>query len=86
LAKDLILLYTLIGVPTTYSEKENSQVIRLQHVLGRGSVEQTVVADILYNRVPQYIVEHSKTKPFYDKTVLVCKSSIEKHDAYTRES
>jgi ribonucleoside-triphosphate reductase len=86
LAKDLILLYTLIGVPTTYVEKENSQVIRLQHAQGRGSVNQSMVVDILYNRVPRYIVQHSKTQPFYDKTALVCKASIEKYSAHTDES
>lgn len=86
LAEDLVLLYSLVGIPTTIKFRKNSQVIRLQHVSGRGSKDNNIVVDILYNRVPQYIVKTAKDKPFYDKEAMVCKSSLDKHDAHTEES
>jgi len=86
LAKELVWLYTLIGIPVTYNEKENSQIIRIQHVGGRGSEQNLVINDTLYNRVPNYTVVKSKKQPFYNNTCLVCKTSIEKQGAFTDES
>jgi hypothetical protein len=76
----------LIGVPVTYNERQNSQVIRIQHIDGRSLIDHSVVNDILYNRVPNYIVQKSKNQPFYNNTSLVCKTSIEKHEAFTDEA
>jgi hypothetical protein len=76
----------LIGIPVTYNEKQNSQVIRIQHADGRGSMQHLTVNGILYDRVPNYTVKKSKTQPFYNNTALVCKTSIEKHEAFTDES
>lgn len=82
LAKELVWLYTLIGIPVTYKKRSNSQVIRLQHT----NNNVLKLGDILYNRVPNCTVLKSKKQPFYNNTCLVCKTSIEKHDAFTDES
>jgi len=56
LSRDLILLYTIAGIPITYRERENSQVIRIQHSSGRGS-QNKVHRDILYDRVPNFTID-----------------------------
>jgi ribonucleoside-triphosphate reductase len=86
LAKDISVLYTLAGVPITFRKKENSQSIRIQHTHGRGSLQDINKNDILANRLPQFIVNTGKTKPFYNKDCLVSLSAIEKHSAHTQES
>jgi ribonucleoside-triphosphate reductase len=84
LADDLCMLFTLIGVPVTFRKREKSQVIRIQHVMGRAS-HGIIRNDILYNRVPQFVVRTGENRPFYNYRCLVSKSAIEKHDAYTEE-
>jgi len=79
-------LYTLVGIPVTYNERQNSQTIRIQHTNGRGSIQHLQINGILYDRVSNYTVQKSKTQPFYNNTKLVCKTSIEKHEAFTDES
>ena len=86
LAKDLLLLYAMVGIPTTFRDRGGSQVIRIQHMRGRGSMHGRERVDILYNRVPQYTVRTSKTQLFYNKNCLVGRCSIEKHNAHTEES
>lgn len=56
LSRDLVLLYTLIGIPVTYRKRENSQTIRIQHSKGMGSQDK-VHRDVLYNRIPNFIVD-----------------------------
>jgi len=58
LARDLTMLYSLTGTPTTIRSKEKSQVIRLQHSHGRGS-ENKVHRDILYDRIPNFCINYS---------------------------
>ncbi|MCD6539099.1 MAG: hypothetical protein J7K37_00105 [Candidatus Omnitrophica bacterium] len=86
LARDLVILMTLAGVNCTYRKRENSQVIRIQHTLGRGAKYTNIVVDSLYNRVPQFLVKTSCDKPFYNKNVMPCKSSLDRREAHTEES
>ena len=86
LARDLVILMTLAGVNCTYRKRENSQVIRIQHTLGRGVKYTNIVVDTLYNRVPQFLVRTSRDRPFYNKNVMVCKSSLDRREAHTEES
>jgi len=86
LARDLVILMTLAGVNCTYRKRKNSQVIRIQHTLGRGAKYTNIVVDSLYNRVPQFLVKTSHDKPFYNKNVMPCKSSLDRREAHTEES
>ena len=86
LARDLVILMTLAGVNCTYRKRKNSQVIRIQHTLGRGAKYTNIVVDTLYNRVPQFLVKTSHDKPFYNKNVMPCKSSLDRREAHTEES
>ncbi len=84
LANDIVLLFSLAGIPVTIKYRENSQVIRIQHTHGRGNQSGNVVVD--NNRIPQFIVETGADKPFYDKDALVSKNSLDKRNAHTEES
>ena len=86
LARDLVILMTLAGINCTYRKRERSQVIRIQHVLGRGAQYTNGIVDTLHNRVPQFAVATSSTKQFYNKRVMPCKSSLDRRNAYTEES
>ncbi|WP_081214339.1 ribonucleoside triphosphate reductase [Neomoorella thermoacetica] len=57
LAEELNLLLQLVGISTTYVVKQNSQVIRIQHVLGRGARGDRVIRDKLHNNIPEFLVE-----------------------------
>ncbi|MCD6221179.1 hypothetical protein J7K25_03370, partial [bacterium] len=86
LARDLVILMTLAGVNCTYRKRKNSQIIRIQHTLGRRAKYTNIVVDTLYNRVPQFLVKTSRDKPFYNKNVMPCKSSLDRRGAHTEES
>jgi len=86
LARDLVILMTLAGINCTYRERKNSQGIRIQHTPGRGAKYNSVVMDTLYNRVPQFVVQTSRKKPFYEKDGMPCKTSLDRRDAKTGES
>ncbi len=85
LARDLVILMTLAGVNCTYRKRKNSQIIRIQHTLGRRAKYTNIVVDTL-NRVPQFFVKTSRDKPFYNKNVMPCKSSLDRRGAHTEES
>ncbi|MGM0437049.1 MAG: anaerobic ribonucleoside-triphosphate reductase, partial [Bacillota bacterium] len=57
LAIELNLLFQLVGISTTINFKDNSQVIRIQHVLGRGANNKKVIRDKLHNLIPQYLLD-----------------------------
>ena len=86
LIEDLSLLCSLVGIPTTLRLKKNSQVLRTQHLFGRGSTQGIVKNDSLYNRLPQFTVQTSKQQPFYAKQFMVSLSAVQRHNAHTEES
>ncbi|MGM0411275.1 MAG: anaerobic ribonucleoside-triphosphate reductase, partial [Bacillota bacterium] len=57
LAIELNFLFQLVGISTTLNFKDNSQVIRIQHVLGRGANNNKVIRDKLHNLIPQYLLD-----------------------------
>lgn len=62
LAKELNLLFQLTGISTTYIERSNSQVIRIQHTLGRNSFGDRIIKDKLHNLVPEFLLEKKVIK------------------------
>ncbi len=61
LARDLVLLYSLVGKPVTYTLRKNSQVIRIQHNRGRGALNK-VTRGILYDRIPNFLISEKDVK------------------------
>lgn len=62
LAEELNLLMQLIGISTTLRYRENSQIIRIQHILGRGSKNDKIIRDKLHNLIPQFLLEQNYVK------------------------
>ncbi len=69
LSKELNLLFQLVGISVTYRRREKSQIIRIQHVLGRGSNGKKVVKDKLHNLIPQFLLEEKGFKNEEGKNV-----------------
>ncbi len=57
LAKELNLLLQMVGMSTTYRALKHSQVIRIQHTLGRGSKGNKICREKLHNLVPQFLLD-----------------------------
>lgn len=87
LAEELNLLFQLIGISTSYVVKDNSQVIRIQHVLGRGAKGSKIIKDKMHNLIPEFLVDQKYIRseegkmlyqPYGCKTVGL--SSIDRWD------
>jgi len=57
LSRELNLLMQLVGISTTYRTRERSQVIRVQHTLGRGANGSRVIRDSLHNSIPTFLLD-----------------------------
>ncbi len=62
LSKEINLLFSLIGISTTYQKKENSQVIRIQHTLGRNAKKEKIIRDKLHNHIPEFLLTQKFVK------------------------
>ncbi|HKK83090.1 MAG TPA: anaerobic ribonucleoside-triphosphate reductase, partial [Atribacterota bacterium] len=62
LAAELNLLIQLVGISTTLRYRKNSQVIRFQHVLGRGAYNNKIIKDSLHNLIPEFLLEQKVVK------------------------
>ena len=57
LAEELNLLFQLIGISTSYVVRNNFQVIRIQHALGRGAKGDKIIKDKMHNQIPEFLVD-----------------------------
>jgi ribonucleoside-triphosphate reductase len=62
LAKELNLLLQMAGISTTYVIRKRSQVIRIQHTLGRGSKGDKIIRDKLHNLIPIFLLDKKFVK------------------------
>ncbi len=72
LAEELNLLFQLAGISTTYRLKKNSQVIRIQHTLGRGSSGSDIIKDKLHNLIPTFLVDKKNIRGKDGKNIYQC--------------
>ncbi len=87
LAKDLVILYNLSGIPVTYKERENSQVIRIQHRNGSNNKKDgTLSTPLMYQHVPGFAAKSTYRVPGLVKSRMVGLSTLEKYDAATEMS
>jgi len=85
LSRDLVLLYSLIGQPTTYKLRKNSQRIYLQHKRSKtkkrnGWVNNPIIAE----RVPGWMTSTYQV-PGLTKSRMVGFDTLDKYDAQTKE-
>ncbi|BAU23163.1 anaerobic ribonucleoside-triphosphate reductase [Caldimicrobium thiodismutans] len=87
LARDLVLLFSLIGQPVTYKERKNSQRIYLQH--SKSLIKQTnyyLNNPLLSERVPGWTAQSTYKVPGLKKTRMVGLNTLDKYMAHTEES
>ncbi len=72
LAEELNLLFQLAGISTTYRLRKNSQVIRIQHTLGRGSSGNNVIKDKLHNLIPTFLIDKKNIIGEDGKNIYQC--------------
>lgn len=86
LSKDLVLLYNLIGISTTYKIKKNSQRIYLQHRKEDLNSLGLVSTPCLYECVPGFMAKSTYLVPGLNKGRMVSQLTLQKYDAQTLES
>ncbi len=85
LSRDLTLLYSLIGTPTVFNEKENSQSIYLQHKKSsKNQLVQTV--NCIYELVPGFLAKSTYVVPGLNKKRMVGQATLLKYGAETELS
>jgi ribonucleoside-triphosphate reductase len=86
LARDLTLLYSLIGRPVTYKERENSQRIYVQHQTNQLAKDGKLAGPIIANRVPGFLAKSTYLVPGLNKERMVGFATLERYKAQTKES
>ena len=86
LARDLTILYSLIGKPVTYKERDNSQRIYIQHQKAKVAIDGTLAGPIIANRVPGFLAKSTYLIPGLNKKRMVGFEALKKYDAQTDES
>ena len=85
LARDLVLLYSLIGKPTSFRQRQNSQVIYLHHKKNTSNkVGQAV--NCLSELVPGFFAKSTYLVPGLNKSRMVGLSTLQKYAAQTEFS
>jgi len=80
LSRDLVLLYGLIGRPTTYRRLESSQVVYIQHR------ETSSSSPLLHELVPGWMARSTYAVPGLNKGRMVGLLTLDKYNAHTEES
>jgi len=86
LSKDLTFLYNLIGVPTTYIIRENSQVIYLQHRKKDINTIGQINSPCLHECVPGFMAKSTYLVPGLNKGRMVSQMTLQKYKAQTINS
>jgi len=87
LARDLVLLYSLIGKPVTYRQRRNSQVIYLQHSCKeRDKDSNFLLSQTLSQRVPGFLAKSTYLVPGLRKSRMVGLETLRKYRAVTQLS
>lgn len=80
LARDLVLLYSLIGIPNIYRERENSQIIYLQNKRNEQKSNGNMTNPLLHELVPSYFVS-TYLVPGLTKNRVVGLMTLKKYNA-----
>jgi ribonucleoside-triphosphate reductase (formate) len=85
LARDLVLLYNLIGVSVSFRQKENSQVIYLHHKKNSSNINGLTV-NCLSEWVPGFVAKSTYLVPGLNKGRMVGLATLQKYSAQTEFS
>jgi len=86
LAHDLVMLYSLAGLPVTYRERKSSQVIYLQHKKSKTRTDGILSSPLLFERVPGFLAKSTYAVPGLNKSRMVGYDALKKYQAHTSAS
>jgi len=86
LSRDLVILYSLIGKPVTYTERKNSQVIHLQHKISEVKINGHLNTPTLAERIPGFLAKSTYLVPGLSKSKMVGVATLEKYEAQTEQT
>lgn len=86
LAEDLVLLYSLAGIPTIYRKRKNSQFIYLQTRKNDTNSKGLTSSSCLFECVPGFLAKSTYVVPGLSKNRLVGAATLQKYSAHTKES
>ena len=86
LARDLTLLYSLVGRPVTYKKGKNNQRIYVQHQKNEITKDGKLAGPTIANRIPGFLAKSTYLVPGLNKKRMVGFASLEKYGAQTKES
>lgn len=85
LAKDLVLLFNMVGKPVSFSERENSQVIYL-HNKKASENSKGFIVNCLSELVPGFAAKSTYLVPGLNKSRMVGVATLQKYSAHTNFS
>ena len=86
LARDLAILFTILGIPVCYKEKRKSQRIYIQHKKSKINSIGNQATPTLFERVPGRMAKSTYAVPGLNKSRMVGVETLSKYDAHTKES
>ncbi|MEM4229394.1 MAG: anaerobic ribonucleoside-triphosphate reductase [Thermoproteota archaeon] len=86
LARDLAILFSMVGMPVCYREKKKSQRIYIQHKKSKTNSVGNLTIPTLYERVPGWMAKSTYVVPGLNKGRMVGVETLSKYDAHTEES
>ena len=86
LARDLAILFTILGIPVCYKEKRKSQRIYIQHKKSKINSIGNQATPTLFERVPGWMAKSTYAVPGLNKSRMVGVETLSKYDAHTKES
>jgi len=86
LARDLAILFTILGIPVCYKEKRKSQRIYIQHKKSKINSIGNQATPTLFERVPGRMAKSTYAVPGLNKSRMVGVETLSRYDAHTKES
>jgi ribonucleoside-triphosphate reductase len=86
LARDLAILFAILGMPVCYKEKKKSQRIYIQHKKSKINSIGNLATPTLFERVPGWMAKSTYVVPGLNKGRMVGVETLSKYDAHTNES
>ena len=86
LARDLVILYSLIGKPITYRETKRSQRIYIQHRKTFSKIDGNLINPLIFEKIPGFLAKSTYLVPGLSKSRMVGVNTLVRYKAETIES
>jgi ribonucleoside-triphosphate reductase len=86
LSRDLVILFSMVGIPICYREKKNNQRIRIQHKKSKINSLGILATPTLYETVPGWMAKSTFLVPGLSERRMVSVETLSKYNAHSEES